>query len=72
MWKELSETNETSFRRGLTHRVTEGIRQPPKSGGKRERGVGGGNSTDNGEDNRTLPEGRTSASARRFDVRGIA
>ena len=55
--------NETSTRRGLTRRVIEGIRYPPKSGEMRDRGVGGGHSTDDGEDNRTLPEGRTSASA---------
>ena len=70
--KELSGTNETSPRRGPTRRVTEGIRQPPKSGGMRERGVGGGHSTDDGEDNRTSPEGRTSASAGRTAVRGTA
>lgn len=69
---EPSGTNETSTRRGPTCRVTEGIRQPPKSGGMRDRGVGGGHSTDDGEDNRTSPEGRTSASAARTAARGTA
>lgn len=62
MCSELSGTDETSTRRGLTRRVIEGIRRSPKTGEMRDRGVGGGHSTDDGEDNRTSPEGRTSAS----------
>jgi hypothetical protein len=72
VWKELSGTIETSTHRGLTRRVTEGIRYPPKSREKWDRGVGGGHSTADGEDNKTSPEGRASASAKRIDVRGTA
>lgn len=43
-----SGTVEISTRRGLTHRVIEGIRHPPESGKTRDRGVGGGHSTDDG------------------------
>jgi hypothetical protein len=70
--KELSGTIETSTHRGLTRRVIEGIRYPPKSGEMWDGGVGGGHSTDDGEDNKTSPEGRTSASVKRVDVRGTA
>ena len=72
MWRELNGTDETSTRRGLTRRVIEGIRRPPKSGETRDRGVGGGYSTEDGEDSKTSPEGRTSASAMQIGVRGTA
>jgi hypothetical protein len=59
---ELSGTVETSTRRGLTGRVIEGIRRPPKAREMRDGGVGGGHSTSDGKDNITLPEGRASTS----------
>ena len=52
---EPSGTVETSARRGITHRVTDGIRRPPKSGGMRARGVGGGHSSDDGSGQQNRP-----------------
>lgn len=69
---ELNGTVETSARRGLTHRVTDGIRRSPKSRGMRARGVGGGHSSDDDADNITASERRPPAFAMVFDVGGIA
>ena len=68
---ELSGTKETSDRRGLTHRVTDGIRQALKSKGMRLRGVGGGHSSDDDADNITASERRPPTSVMGFDVGGI-
>lgn len=58
--------------RRLNHCVSEGIRYAPKTGAKWGQEFGGGHSTDDGEDNKTSPEGRTSASVNVFDEGGIA
>jgi hypothetical protein len=69
-WIELSGTDETSVRHGVTCRVIGSIKQPLKTTETRTRGVGGGHSTADGEDNRTSPEGRASASVMLYEGRG--
>jgi hypothetical protein len=63
---------ETLLHHVLTERVSDDIRYAPKIEATWRQGIGGGHSTGDGEDNKTLPEGRTSASVRRIDVRGTA
>ena len=72
MQKELSGTMETLLHHVLTERVSDDIRYAPKIEAIWGQGIGGGHSTDDGEDSKTSPEGRTSASAKRIDVRGTA
>jgi hypothetical protein len=63
---------ETLPHHALTERGSNDIRYAPKVEAKWGQGIGGGHSTDDGEDNKTSPEGRASASAKRIDVRGTA
>jgi len=72
VWKELSGTMEALPHHDLTERGSDDIRYAPKIEATWEQGIGGGHSTDDGEDNITSPEGRTSASAKRIDARGTA
>jgi hypothetical protein len=63
---------ETLLHHVLTERVSDDIKYALKIEATWRQGIGGGHSTDDGEDNKTSPEGRTSASAKRNDVRGTA
>jgi hypothetical protein len=70
--KKLSGTMEALLHHAVTGRVSDGIRYAPKTEATWGQGIGGGHSTGDGEDNKTSSEGRTSASAKRIDVRGTA